>query len=49
MNEYSPREYWTELAENYAGEDAKGLAPVLHPDAPQWFNRMIDGLQFRAL
>jgi SAM-dependent methyltransferase len=49
MNEYSPREYWTELAENYAAGDAKGLAPVLHPDAPQWFNRMIDGLQFRAI
>ncbi|MFZ0738902.1 MAG: methyltransferase domain-containing protein [Candidatus Acidiferrales bacterium] len=49
MNAHSPREYWSELAENFAEADAKGLAPVLHPGAPDWFNRMIDGLQFRAI
>lgn len=49
MNAYSPQDYWSELAENYEAADAKGLAPILHPGAPQWFNRMIDALQFRAI
>lgn len=48
MKAYSPKKYWDELAENYALADTQGLAPVLHPGAPQWFNRMIDELQFRG-
>jgi SAM-dependent methyltransferase len=45
---YSPKEYWTDLAERY-DSDASGFAPILHPRAPSWFNRVIDDLQFRAL
>jgi ubiquinone/menaquinone biosynthesis C-methylase UbiE len=48
MNGYSPKTYWHELAENYAQADAEGLAPVLHPGAPNWFNAQIDRLQMRA-
>jgi SAM-dependent methyltransferase len=48
MTTYSPKEYWTGLAENHSG-DAAGFSPVLHPNAPAWFNRLIDELQFRAL
>jgi SAM-dependent methyltransferase len=46
---YSPKEYWANLAENFHSADAAGFAPVLHPAAPPWFNRLIDGLQFRAV
>jgi SAM-dependent methyltransferase len=49
MNAYSPQEYWSELAENHAGADVEGLAPVLHPGAPLWFNHTMDKLQFRAI
>lgn len=49
MNAYSPKEYWTGVAEDYRSADATGLAPVLHPDAPPWFNRIVDELQFRAV
>jgi ubiquinone/menaquinone biosynthesis C-methylase UbiE len=49
MTAYSPKEYWTGVAEDFRSADATGFAPVLHPDAPAWFNRMIDGLQFRAV
>ena len=49
MNSYAPREYWAGVAEKYQSADAAGFAPVLHPDAPPWFNRLIDDLQFRAL
>lgn len=49
MTAYSPREYWTGVAEDFRSADAEGFAPVLHPDAPAWFNRVIDGLQFRAV
>jgi SAM-dependent methyltransferase len=49
MNAYSPKKYWGELAENYVSADAEGLAPVLHPGAPAWFNRLIDKQQFRAV
>jgi len=49
MNAYSPKEYWGELAENYVSADAEGLAPVLHPGAPAWFNRLIDKQQFQAV
>ena len=48
MPEYAPREYWTRLAKEYAGADAAGFAPVLHPDTPTWFNERIDLLQARA-
>jgi SAM-dependent methyltransferase len=48
MNDYSPKEYWTGVAENFRSADASGFAPVLHPGAPVWFNRLIDELQFRA-
>jgi len=46
---YSPKKYWGELAENYVSADAQGLAPVLHPGAPTWFNRLIDKQQFDAV
>jgi SAM-dependent methyltransferase len=49
MNAYSPKEYWTEVAENFGSADSAGFAPVLHPGAPDWFNRTIDELQFRAV
>jgi SAM-dependent methyltransferase len=49
MNVYSPKEYWTGVAENFRAADASGFAPVLHPGAPEWFNRLIDDLQFRAI
>jgi SAM-dependent methyltransferase len=45
---YSPKEYWTNLAENFDSADSAGFAPVLHPGAPVWFNMVIDKLQFRA-
>ena len=46
---YSPKGYWTNLAESYGSVDASGFAPILHPHAPEWFNHAIDNLQFRAL
>src|SRR6516162_1316336 len=46
---YSPKEYWSSLANDGDSPDASGLAPILHPLAPAWFNRLIDDLQFRAL
>ena len=49
MNAYSPKEYWTGVAADFRSADASGLAPVLHPGAPDWFNRLIDRLQFRAV
>jgi ubiquinone/menaquinone biosynthesis C-methylase UbiE len=49
MKTYSPKDYWENLAENFDSVDATGLAPVLHPDSPSWFNRRIDDLQFRAV
>jgi SAM-dependent methyltransferase len=48
MNDYSPKDYWTGVAENFRSADASGFAPVLHPGAPVWFNRLIDKLQFLA-
>lgn len=48
MSRYSPREYWTKLARDFASSDKKGFAPVLHPNAPDWFNEAIDCLQARA-
>jgi SAM-dependent methyltransferase len=49
MSAYSSKKYWGELAENYVSRDAGGLAPVLHPGAPVWFNQLIDKQQFHAL
>ena len=46
---YSPKDYWTNLAKGYDKVDASALAPILHPQAPAWFNHAIDHLQFRAL
>jgi SAM-dependent methyltransferase len=46
---YSPREYWSSLARHNDSVDASGFAPILHPLAPEWFNCLIDKLQFRAL
>lgn len=48
-NIYRPGEYWTNVARGRWSDDATGFAPVLHPHAPAWFNRLIDDLQFRAL
>lgn len=48
MNLDSPKEYWAGVAENFHSADTAGFAPVLHPNAPPWFNRLIDKLQFRA-
>jgi SAM-dependent methyltransferase len=49
MKTYSPKEYWAGVAENYCPADPSGLAPVLHPGSPPWFNRLIDKLQFHAI
>jgi SAM-dependent methyltransferase len=46
---YSPKEYWSSLADGDDSADASGFAPILHPLAPTWFNQLIDNLQFRAL
>jgi SAM-dependent methyltransferase len=46
---YSPKEYWAALAEQYDSVDSSGFAPILHPQAPSWFNQAIDHIQFRAL
>ena len=46
---YSPKEYWQRITERYNSVDSSGLAPVLHPNAPEWFNEIIDKLQFRAV
>jgi ubiquinone/menaquinone biosynthesis C-methylase UbiE len=46
---YSPHDFWAEVARRYGHSDAEGLAPVLHPDAPLWFNQLIDAAQFRAV
>lgn len=46
---YIPGNYWAGVAENYRFADEAGLAPVLYPDAPPWFNHLMDGLQWRAM
>jgi SAM-dependent methyltransferase len=48
-SDYSPREYWSGVADRAGASDSAGYAPVLHPHAPPWFNQLIDDLQFRAL
>jgi SAM-dependent methyltransferase len=45
---YLPKDYWTNLANRPDKGDASALAPILHPQAPAWFNHAIDNLQFRA-
>jgi SAM-dependent methyltransferase len=45
---YPWREYWEGLAASYGRADAQGLSAVLHPDAPAWFNILIDRLQESA-
>jgi SAM-dependent methyltransferase len=49
MKAYSPKEYWRSVAENSCADDPSGLAPILYPDSPPWFNQLIDDLQFRAI
>lgn len=49
MTDYSPKEYWDGVAESFRSADPTGFAPVLHPDAPAWYNRLIDELQFQAM
>ena len=46
---YSPKDYWANLAEGFESMDRSGFAPILHPQAPPWFNHVIDNSQFRAL
>jgi ubiquinone/menaquinone biosynthesis C-methylase UbiE len=46
---YSPKTYWAEVSDQYGSADSSGLAPILHPGAPSWFNESIDSIQFRAL
>jgi SAM-dependent methyltransferase len=45
---YSWKEYWDKVASAYGGADAHGFAPVLHPDAPLWYNLTIDRLQEKS-
>jgi ubiquinone/menaquinone biosynthesis C-methylase UbiE len=45
---YSSKQYWAGVASARSG-DGRGFAPVLHPDAPAWFNAQIDRIQFRAI
>jgi SAM-dependent methyltransferase len=49
MKTYSPKDYWRGVAVDFGSADTIGFAPVLHPDAPSWFNDQIDQLQFRAV
>jgi len=46
---YSPKEYWSSLADGCETMDPSGFAPILHPLAPPWFNQAIDSLQYQAL
>jgi len=45
---FSWKEYWAGLAASYGWSDAEGLSAVLHPEAPAWFNSLIDRLQESA-
>ena len=49
MDDYSPKEYWANIADNFRSADPSGIAPVLHPGAPAWFNQLIDRQQYHAL
>ena len=46
---FSPKDYWTSLAEGFESVDVSGFARVLHPQAPPWFNQVVDDLQFCAI
>ena len=46
---YSPKDYWSSLADDGDSQDVLGFAPILNPLAPAWFNQLIDDLQFHAL
>jgi SAM-dependent methyltransferase len=48
LNKYLPSEFWTRLAKDFGESDLTGLAPVLHPGTPRWFNKAIDRLQSRT-
>lgn len=45
---YSPKEYWSSVADAFGAADTEGFSPVLHPGAPAWFNQTIDRLQNTA-
>jgi SAM-dependent methyltransferase len=45
---YAWKDYWANLARSYGAVDERGFAPVLHPDAPTWFNFVIDRLQEKS-
>ncbi len=45
---YLGKEYWDGVARAYGWSDDNGFSAVLHPDAPAWFNAMIDRLQEKA-
>jgi SAM-dependent methyltransferase len=49
MSGYSPKEYWAGIADDFRSADPSGIAPVLHPGAPAWFNQLIDKQQFHAI
>jgi SAM-dependent methyltransferase len=49
MSGYSPKEYWANIADDFRSADPAGIAPVLHPGAPAWFNQLIDRQQLHAL
>jgi len=49
MSVYSAKDYWADLVRNFGPADEQGLAPVLHPQAPLWFNQCIDDVQYRAV
>jgi SAM-dependent methyltransferase len=42
---YFWKEYWAALAKSHGAADRGGLAAVLHPEAPEWYNATIDKLQ----
>jgi SAM-dependent methyltransferase len=45
---YPWKEYWANLAVSHGWAEAEGFSAVLHPDAPVWFNAVIDRLQERS-
>ena len=45
---YVWKDYWANLARSYGSVDDQGFAPVLHPDAPSWFNCTVDRLQEKS-
>ena len=48
LRSYSPGDYWNRIASTFGHSDEWGYAPILHPDAPAWFNLTIDRLQRRS-